>query len=116
MKCAPAVAHYYQDYRGARRATRYVEGYEVLLSRGEVPSRFIRALIAAAVAVERVARAPSARHYRGLYRHAVGERGIKSVLVLTFLLGDLTQPLIIPQRAAHRPDDLHRIGARDTRT
>ncbi|KYN29073.1 hypothetical protein ALC57_01503 [Trachymyrmex cornetzi] len=37
--------------------------------------------------------------------------GVESVFVLTFLLGDLTQPFISSLwRAAHCPDDLHKIG------
>lgn len=66
MKRAPVVAHYYQDYhesreeRGVQRS-RYIEGYEVLrlLPREEELGSF-EALIAAAAALARVARAPSA--------------------------------------------------------
>lgn len=121
MKCAPVVAHYYQDYheftrRGAKHNDRDISrvaksfdffhekmvhlsincGRASCCSRKGCPRAFCAIIGDCIGTVGTVG--------------TVGKREIESVPVLTFLLGDLTQPLIIPQRGAHCPDDLHKIG------
>lgn len=114
MKCASVVAHYYRDYHESQRGAKYItiEIYRALRSPSFMKRRFTWTLIAAAVAVERVARAFSAPLSRIVSASpapwARGELRVRACFNL---------PLRWPYPAAHHstarrdcPDNLHKIG------